>query len=176
MLLGALLILVAKLLWVLRTMLVRVPLGVLASVPLVGWPLVSLWKTLLWERSRASVATRRLPLELPLLEVHFLTLVIYHNGTIHQFLETGILVGHQLQLESIIQSLQKTALFVRIPGHLSRCISRQLGKLVVVLRHRHGPLFESPELFLFQFNKSLGDVIGPKVLCEIIPCDLWSIL
>jgi hypothetical protein len=56
MLLGALLILVAKLLWVLRTLLVRVPLGVLAFVPLVGWPLVSLRKTLLWESSRASVA------------------------------------------------------------------------------------------------------------------------
>jgi hypothetical protein len=96
MLLGALLILVAKLLWILRTLLVRVSLRVLASVPLVGWPLVSLWKTLLWESSRASVATRHLSLELPLLEVHFLMLVIYHNGTIHQFLETDILVGHQL--------------------------------------------------------------------------------
>jgi hypothetical protein len=102
MLLRALLILVAELLWVLRTLLVQVPLGVLAFVPLVGWPLVPLWKTLLWESSRASVATRRLSLELPLLEVYFLTLVIYHNGMIHQFLETGILVGYQLQLESII--------------------------------------------------------------------------
>jgi hypothetical protein len=57
MLLGALLILVAKLLWVLRTLLVWVPLGVLAFVLLVGWPLVPLRKTLLWESSRASVAT-----------------------------------------------------------------------------------------------------------------------
>jgi hypothetical protein len=152
MLLGALLILVAKLLWILETLLVLFSLRVLASVPLVGWPLVSLWKTLLWESSRASVATRRLSLELPLLEFHFLTLVIYHNGPIHQFLKTGILVGHLLQLESIIQSLQKTTLFVRILGHLSRGISRQLGKLVAVLRHGHGPLFESPELFLLQFN------------------------
>jgi hypothetical protein len=94
MLLGALLILVAELLWVLRTLLVRVPLGVLDFVPLVGWPLVPLRKTLLRESSRATVATRRLSLELPLLEVHFLALVIYHNGTVHQFLETGILVGH----------------------------------------------------------------------------------
>jgi hypothetical protein len=83
MLLGALLILVAKLLWVLRTLLVRVLLGVLAFVPLVGWPLVPLWETLLRESSWASVATRRLSLELPLLEVHFLALVIYHYGTIH---------------------------------------------------------------------------------------------
>jgi hypothetical protein len=83
MLLGALLILVAKLLWVLRALLVRVSLGVLAIVPCVGWPLVPLWITLLWKSSRVSVATRRLSLELPLLEVHFLALVIYHNGTIH---------------------------------------------------------------------------------------------
>jgi hypothetical protein len=57
MLLRALLILVAKLLWILGTLLVLVSLGVLASVPLVGWPLVSLWETLLWESSRVSVAT-----------------------------------------------------------------------------------------------------------------------
>jgi hypothetical protein len=94
MLLGALLILVAELLWVLRTLLVRVPLGVLAFVPLVGWPLVPLRKTLLQESSWASVATRCLSLELPLLEVHFLALVIYHNGMVHQFLKTSILVGH----------------------------------------------------------------------------------
>jgi hypothetical protein len=95
LLLGALLTLVTKLRWVLGTLLVLVPLGVLTFVPLVGWPLVPLRKTLLWESSRASVATQRL-LELPLLEVHFLTLVINHNGTVHQLLETGILVGHQL--------------------------------------------------------------------------------
>jgi hypothetical protein len=47
MLLGELLILVAELLWVLRTLLVQVLLGVLAFVPLVGWPLVPLRKTLL---------------------------------------------------------------------------------------------------------------------------------
>jgi hypothetical protein len=63
-------------------------------------------------------------------------------------------------------------LFVRIPGHLSRGVSRQLGKLVVVLRHRHGTLFESLKFCLFQFNKSLRDVMGPKVLRELIPCDL----
>jgi hypothetical protein len=51
-----------------------------------------------------------------------------------------------------------------------------LGKLVAVLRHRHGTLFESPEFFLFQFNKSLRDVMGPKVLRELLPYDLWSIL
>jgi hypothetical protein len=167
MLLGALLILVAEMLWVLRTLLVRVLLRVLAFVPL-----VPLRKPLLWESSRASVATRCLSLELPLLKVYFLALVIYHNSTIHQFLETGILVGHQLQLESVIQPLQESALFVRIPGHLSRSISRQLGKLVAILRHRHEPLFESLELFLLQFNKSLRDVVGPKVLCELLPCDI----
>jgi hypothetical protein len=176
LLLGALLTLITQLRWVLGALLVLVPLGVLAFVPLVGWPLVPLLKTLLRESSRASVATRRLSLELPLLEVHFLTLVINYNGTVHQLLETGIFVGHQLQLESIIQPLQKTALFVRIPSHFSRGISRQLCKLVAVFRHRHGPLLESPELLLLQFNKSLRDVIGPKALRELFPCDLWSIL
>jgi hypothetical protein len=51
-----------------------------------------------------------------------------------------------------------------------------LCKLLTVFCHRHGPLFESPELLLLQFNKSLRDVIGPKILRELFPRDLWSIL
>jgi hypothetical protein len=47
LLLGELLVLIAILLWVLGTLLVLVPLGVLATVPLTGWSLISLWKTLL---------------------------------------------------------------------------------------------------------------------------------
>jgi hypothetical protein len=47
LLVGTVLVLIAILLLVLGTLLVLVMLGILATVPLIGWPLVSLLKTLL---------------------------------------------------------------------------------------------------------------------------------
>jgi hypothetical protein len=89
-------VLVAILLWVLRAPLVLVPLRVLAMVPLTGWPLVSLLKTLLRISTRTSVYSRSLPLELPLLGVHLLVFIINYNSTIHMFLKARVDVGHQL--------------------------------------------------------------------------------
>jgi hypothetical protein len=79
--------------------------GVLATIPLIGWPLVSLLKTLLRISTWAGVASRSLPLELPLLGVHLLALIVDYNSTIHKFLKGGVDIGHQLQLETIIQSV-----------------------------------------------------------------------
>jgi hypothetical protein len=103
--LGTLLVLIAILLLVLGTLLVLVTLGVLATVPLIGWPLVSLLKTLLRISRWVAVASRSLPLELPLLGVHLLALIIDYNSMIHKFLKARVDVGHQLQLETIIQPL-----------------------------------------------------------------------
>jgi hypothetical protein len=75
--------LVAILLLVLRTLLVLITLRVLATVPLIGWPLVPLLKTLLGISTRASVAPKSLPLELPLLGVHLLALIINYNSAVH---------------------------------------------------------------------------------------------
>jgi hypothetical protein len=86
--LGALLILIAILLWVLGTLLVLVPLRVLAMIPLTGWPLVSLLKTLLRISTRTGVSSRSLPLELPLLGVHLLAFIIDYNSTINKFLKS----------------------------------------------------------------------------------------
>jgi hypothetical protein len=96
LLLGALLILIAILLWVLGALLFLVPLGVLATVPLIGWPLVSLLKTLLRISTWTGVASRSLALELPLLGVHLLAFIIDYNGTVHKFLKIGVDVGHQM--------------------------------------------------------------------------------
>jgi hypothetical protein len=43
-----------------------------------------------------GVASRSLPLELPLLGIHLLALIVDYNSTIHEFLEAGIDIGHQL--------------------------------------------------------------------------------
>ena len=129
LLLGALLTLISILL--LRTLLVLVAvllvvrrtLRKLTKVPLIRWSLTALWESLLRIRTWASVAARRLPLELPFLCVHLLTLVVDDNCMVHKFLETRISVAHQLQLQSIIQTLQEKTLLVRVPGHLIWSIS-----------------------------------------------------
>jgi hypothetical protein len=82
------LILIAILLWVLGRLLVLVPLRVLAMIPLTGWPLVSLLKTLLRISTRTGVSSRSLPLELPLLGVHLLAFIIDYNSTINKFLKS----------------------------------------------------------------------------------------
>ena len=117
LLLGTLLVLVVVLLVVLRA------LRELTMVPLIQWSLITLRESLLRIHTWASVAARRLPLELSLLCVHLLALVVDDNSAVHQFLEARISVAHQLQLQSIIQALQEKALLVRVPGHLIWSIS-----------------------------------------------------
>jgi hypothetical protein len=88
------LVLIAILLLILGTLLVLVTLGVLSTVPLIGWPLVSLLKTLLRISMRAGVASRSLPLELSLLGIHLLALIVNYNSTVHKFLKARVDVGH----------------------------------------------------------------------------------
>ena len=117
LLLGTLLVLVIVLLVVLET------LRKLTTVPLIRWSLTALRESLLRICTWASVAARRLPLELSLLCIHLLALVVDDNSAVHQFLETRVGVAHQLQLQSIIQTLQEETLLVRVPGHLIWSIS-----------------------------------------------------
>lgn len=92
LLLGTLLVLVIVLLVVLGT------LRKLTTVPLILWSLTALRESLLRVRTWASVAARRLPLELSLLCIHLLALVVDDNSAVHQFSKTRIGVAHQLQL------------------------------------------------------------------------------
>jgi hypothetical protein len=83
----------------------RLLLGVLAPVPLTRWLLVSLLKTLLRIGTWVGVASKSLQLELPLHGIHLLVLIVDYNSTIHKFLKARVDIGHQLQLETIIQPL-----------------------------------------------------------------------
>ena len=102
LLLGALLILVAILLLgtllvlVVVLMVVRRTLRKLTTVPLILWSLTALRESLLRVRTWASVAARRLPLELSLLCIYLLALVVDDNSAVHQFLKTRVGVAHQV--------------------------------------------------------------------------------
>jgi hypothetical protein len=66
------------------------------EIPLTSWFLVPLLKFLLGSVVGACVATCGLALNSPFLLFHLPTLVLNHNGPIHQCLEVGIHNSHQL--------------------------------------------------------------------------------
>jgi hypothetical protein len=78
---------------------------------------------LLETSTRTNVTTRSLSLKPFPLGIHLLALVVHHDSAVHKRLKIGISIGHQLQLQSIIQSLQKMALLIIVVGHLIWCIS-----------------------------------------------------
>jgi hypothetical protein len=50
--------------------------------------------------------------EPPLFGIHLSTLIVYHNGTIHQHLIVRVGGGLQLQSKIIIQTLEEVMLFI----------------------------------------------------------------
>jgi hypothetical protein len=65
-----------------------------------------------------------LPLEPSLLSFHLLVLIINHDCAIHQRLEIRISIRHQLELQSIIESLEETALLILVICHIIRSVTR----------------------------------------------------
>ena len=94
--------LIAILLLVWWTLLVRVVLRVLATIPLTRWSLEPLLEALLRVGTRTSVTSRGLSLKPPLLGLHLFALVVTNNGEIHQCLEIVVCIGHKLELRTII--------------------------------------------------------------------------
>ena len=82
--------LIAILLLVRWTLLVRVALRVLTMIPLIGWSLIPLLEALLRIGTRTSIAPRGLSLKPPLLGLHLLALVVNNNSAIHQRLKVGV--------------------------------------------------------------------------------------
>ena len=88
--------LVAILLLVLRPLLIRV------AISLIRWSLVPLLRALLWVGMLAGVASRGLSLKPLPFGIHLPVLIVNHNSAIHQCLEVGVGVRHELELETII--------------------------------------------------------------------------
>ena len=99
-------------------LLVRVALRVLTMIPLIGWSLVPLLETLLRVGARMSITSRGLSLKPPLFGLHLLALVVHNNSTIHQRQKVELCIGHKLELQTIIQTLEKAALLIGIISYL----------------------------------------------------------
>ena len=75
-------------------------------------------KTLLRVGAWMSIASKGLSLKPPLLGLHLLALVVDNNSVIHQCLKIGVCIGYKLELQTIIQTLEKAALLISIISHL----------------------------------------------------------
>ena len=104
-------------------LLVWVAPRILTMIPLTGWSLKPLLEVLLRIGTRTSIAPRGLSLKPPLLGLHFFALIVNNNGTIHQRLKIGVCIGHKLELQTIIQTLEKAALLISIISHLLRGVT-----------------------------------------------------
>ena len=104
-------------------LLVRWTLLVLVAIPLIRWSLVPLLEALLRIGAWTSITPRGLSLKPPLLGLHVLALIANNNSVIHQHLKIGICIGHKLELQTIIQTLEKAALLVGINSHFIRSIT-----------------------------------------------------
>ena len=82
-----------------------------------------LLETLLQIGEPTSITPRGLSLKPPLLSLHLFALFVNNNSVIHQRLEIGVCIGHKLELQTIIQTLEKAALFISIISHLIRNIA-----------------------------------------------------
>ena len=69
-----------------------------------------------------TIAPRLSTLELPLFVLHFMALVLNNQGLVHQLLEVSKVMGQQLVLKTIIQTLHEKVLPLVIILHFSRCV------------------------------------------------------
>ena len=92
-------------------------------IPLTRWSLKPLREALLRVGTWTSIAPRGLPLKPPLLGLHLLALVVNNNSAIHQCLEIGVSIGHKLELQTIIQTLEKVVLLINIISHLIQSVT-----------------------------------------------------
>ena len=58
----------------------------------------------------------------PLLSLHLFALIINNNSAVHQRLEIRVCIGYKLELQTIIQTLEKVALLISIIRHLIRSV------------------------------------------------------
>ena len=103
-------------------LLVRVALRILTTIPLIGWSLVPLLEAFLRVGVQTSIASRGLSLKPSLLGLHLFALIINNNIVIHQCLKIGVCIGHKLELQTIIQTLEKAALLISIISHFIQSV------------------------------------------------------
>jgi hypothetical protein len=105
-----------------------------------------------------------------MLMLHHTSVVLQHKSLVHHPLEVLKIASLQSIGQSIIQAIQKIVLLLLISVHFIWSIARQLSELGDILVHRHGPLFQIPELLL-QLDNPLGNMMCMKSSSKFWPVD-----
>ena len=92
-------------------------------IPLIVWSLVPLLEALLRVGAWMSITPRGLSLKPPLISLNLFALIVNNNSAIHQRLKIEVCIGHKLELQTIIQTLEKAALLIGIISHLIRSVT-----------------------------------------------------
>jgi hypothetical protein len=62
-------------------------------------------------------------------------------------------------------------LLLFVIGYICRSVARQLDELILVLTHRHRPLFQHKELLFLELHQTLRYVVLPEPVLELLPGD-----
>jgi hypothetical protein len=103
------------------------------------------------------------------LALYHTSVILQHKSIVHHHLEVLKLLDLQSIGQTIIQSIQKTVLFLLISVNFTRSIARQLSELSDILIHRHGPLFQILKLLL-QLDNSLVNM-----MCTESSSEFWLV-
>jgi hypothetical protein len=109
------------------------------------------------------------------LALYHTSVILQHKSIVHHHLEVLKILDLQSIGQTIIQSIQKTVLFLLISVNFTRSIARQLSELSDILIHRHGPLFQILKLLL-QLDNSLVNMMCTESSSEFWPVDALGFL
>jgi hypothetical protein len=101
-----------------------------------------------------------------LLVFHETMAVFQHQCLVYHVLEIPKVSGLHCISQTIIQLIGETILFLPISVHIVQGVARQLGKTSNILIHRHRALLQVLELFLFQLDHGLGNMMSAKAVCN----------
>jgi hypothetical protein len=102
---------------------------------------------------------------------HFFQLVLNDDGLVNQMLKIWVVGVEQLELDLIIETLEKCILLLLIGADVVGGIPQHLNELVQVLIDCHTPLVQVREFLLLQLEGATGHVVSSETSLELIPGD-----
>jgi hypothetical protein len=99
--------------------------------------------------------------------LHLFQLIPDDDGLANQVLKIWVVGVEQLELDLVIETLEKCILLLLISADVIGGIPQQLNELVQVLIHHHTPLVQVEE-FILQLEGATGHIVSSETSLELI--------
>jgi hypothetical protein len=99
---------------------------------------------------------------------HFFQHVVDDDGLLNQMMKIYVVGAEQLELDLVIETLEKHILLLLIGANVITGIPRQLNELIQIFIQCHTPLVQVRELLLLQLEGAAGHVVSSKTSLELI--------